>query len=154
MGGQFNLSSGFSKTVFYGNEVKPCFFVTFNIFIRHIFHKNFINIPSSFRKIWRFSSLVLTIFINCFIFWHFVVANKLMTSVYNRWCQNFFYLQPTLNMLFNNCLKLYWHIRSSWNMRRVLMPYRKKLPSKSSTLIGLIISMPTYFLLLVLETNW
>ena len=35
-----------------------------------------------------------------------------------RWCQHFFYLQPTLNTLFYNCIKLHWYwISFSWNMR-------------------------------------
>ena len=42
-----------------------------------------------------------------------------MTSAYNRWCQQLFYVQPTLKRLFNNCIKLYWYqISSSWNMKR------------------------------------
>ena len=34
------------------------------------------------------------------IFWHFLVTKKLMTSAYNRWCQHFF----TFNMLQIDCL--------------------------------------------------
>ena len=40
------------------------------------------------------------------IFWifrHFLITKKLMTSGYNRWCQHFFHFQYTLNIFFNNC---------------------------------------------------
>ena len=48
------------------------------------------------------------------VFWY---AKKLMTSVYSKWCQH---PEPTLNRLFNNCLKLYWYwINFSWNMKRL-----------------------------------
>ena len=47
----------------------------------------------------------------------FLVASKLIMSSYNRWCHDFFFLQPTSNNLFNNCIKLSWYwICSSWNM--------------------------------------
>ena len=59
-GGEFDPAPsphcGFSKTVF-SREIfleyflKPCFFVVFNIFIRHIFPENFIEIPQVVWKI-------------------------------------------------------------------------------------------------------
>ena len=52
----------FSKNVFSRGSVKYCFFVTFNLFINHIFPENFIKIPQVVQKIWRFSSSILTIF--------------------------------------------------------------------------------------------
>ena len=58
----------------------------------------------------------------------------------------FFYHQPTLNGLFNNCIKLYWYwISSSWNMeggQTELPPPQNKLPSKSPGLLGLIVAWP------------
>ena len=55
-GGQFDLPApllpcGFSKNVSSKERVKPCFFVTFNIIIRHIFPENFIEIPRVVQKI-------------------------------------------------------------------------------------------------------
>ena len=74
------------------------------------------------------------------MFLHFSFANKLMTSAYNRWWQHFFYLQPTLNRLLNNCIKLNWHWISSWNIKgegsQNWTP-QKKLPSKSPAALGL-----------------
>ena len=40
-----------------------------------------------------------------FIFWHFLVTKKLVTSAYNRWCQHFF----TFNILQTDCLTIYWY---------------------------------------------
>ena len=54
-------------------------------------------------------SSILTFLLIFWIFWHFLVAKKLMTSACNRWCQHFFYFQPTLNRWFNNYIKLYWY---------------------------------------------
>ena len=34
-----------------------------------------------------------------------------MTPAHNRWCQHFFYFQPTLNRLFNNCIELYINLK-------------------------------------------
>ena len=55
---------GFSKSVFSRERVKPCFFVTFNIIISHIFPENLIEIPQFVQKICRFSPSILTIFTN------------------------------------------------------------------------------------------
>ena len=84
-----------------------CFpvFCDFNIIRSHIFPENFIEIPLVVQKIWRFSFSILTNFIDFSDF----LTKKLMASVYNRWCQHLFYIQPTLNRLFNNCIKLYWY---------------------------------------------
>ena len=51
--GKVNLTHycGFSKNVLFRERVKPCFFVTFNIIISHIFHENFIEIPQVVKKI-------------------------------------------------------------------------------------------------------
>ena len=100
----------FSKNAFSKESETLGFFVIFNIIISHVFRKNFIEIPQVVQKIWRFSSPILTIFIDFFSsFWLFHVAKKLMKSTYNRWCQNFFTFKPTLNSLFNNDIKLYWY---------------------------------------------
>ena len=75
---------------YFTERLKPCFFVTFNIIISHIFPKNVIEFPQVIQKIWRVSPLILTHFIFFFIFWHFLFTKKLMASAYNRWCQHFF----------------------------------------------------------------
>ena len=58
-----------------------------------------------------------------FIFGFFDISlwqKQLVTIVYNRWYQIFFYFQHTLNKLFNNCIKLHWYyISSSWYMKGV-----------------------------------
>ena len=85
---------GFSKNVSSKERVKLWFFVTFNIIISHIFPENFIEITTQVvQKIWR---ICLTILANFhwfasifWIFWHFFVMEKLMTSTYNKWCQHF-----------------------------------------------------------------
>ena len=75
-------------------RVKLWFFVKFNMIIIHIFPENFVEFSQVVHKIWRFPPLVLTILIFR-IFWHYLVANKLMTPRYNRWCHHFFYFKPT-----------------------------------------------------------
>ena len=89
----------FSKNVSSKERVKRWFFVTFNIIIRHIFPKNFIEILLVVQTLWRISLYILAIFINYHQFfrnfWHFIVTKKLMTSAYNKWCQHFF----TFNIL-------------------------------------------------------
>ena len=62
--GQFDPPCGFLKNVSSKESVKPCFFVTFNIIINHIFPENFNEIPRRVQKIWKFSSWILTIFTN------------------------------------------------------------------------------------------
>ena len=73
-------------------RVKPSFFVIFSIIISHIFLQNFIDISRAILKMWRFSPLVLTIFITFLVFLYFLVTKKRMTSAYNWWCQHFFRL--------------------------------------------------------------
>ena len=73
-----------SKNVSSREEGKPCFIMTFNIILSHIFPENFIEIPHPVQKIWRLFS---TIF---WIFWDLLVTKKLMTSAYNKWYQHFF----------------------------------------------------------------
>ena len=52
-----------------------------------------------------------------------------------------FQLQPTLNRLLNDCIKLNWHwLRSSWNMKGEGVSNwtsKKKIPSKSPASLGL-----------------
>ena len=43
--GQFDPLCGISKSVSSKEREKPWFFVTFNIILRHIFHKNSIEFP-------------------------------------------------------------------------------------------------------------
>ena len=68
--------SGFSKTVFYREMVKPLFLVTFNIITNDIFAENVIEIYHVVRKIWRFSSKVLAIFANFLDFSTFTYRKK------------------------------------------------------------------------------
>ena len=49
-GSQFDPPCDFSKIVSSKERVKPLFFVTFNIIIRHIFPENFIEIPQVIQK--------------------------------------------------------------------------------------------------------
>ena len=96
-GVNLTLPPDYSKIVFSREKVKPCFFVTFNIITSHIFPENFIKIPQLIHifiiYIWRFYSSIWTIFINFFEFFDiYLVTKKLMTSAYNRQCQNFFCL--------------------------------------------------------------
>ena len=65
------------------------------LLISHIFPENFIEIPQVLQNIWRFSPSILTIFTDFWIFCNSFVAKKLMTSAYNRWCQQFY----TFNLL-------------------------------------------------------
>ena len=58
-------------------RLQPCFFVTFNIIIRHAFPENIIKVPQFVGKIWSFCPSILTIFL---FFWHFLVRKKQMTS--------------------------------------------------------------------------
>ena len=51
LGGQFDPLCGISKSVSSKESEKPWFFVTFNIILRHIFHKNFIEFPKVVQKI-------------------------------------------------------------------------------------------------------
>ena len=85
---------GFSKSIFSKEREKPCFFVTSNIILRHIFPENFIEFPQVVQKIWRNSLSILANFHQFssifWIFWHYLVTKKLMASAYNRWCQHFF----------------------------------------------------------------
>ena len=62
---------GFLKIVSSKQKVKPWFFVTFKIIIRHIFPKNFIEIPQVVLKLWRISLSVLAIFIDFYQFFGF-----------------------------------------------------------------------------------
>ena len=61
-----NLTPSISpKKYIFRETVKSCFFfVTFKIIRSYIFPENYIEIPQNFPKIRRFSSSILTIFIN------------------------------------------------------------------------------------------
>ena len=51
LGGQFDSLCGFLKNVSSTEMVKPWFFVTFNIILKHIFPENFIEFPQVVQKI-------------------------------------------------------------------------------------------------------
>ena len=85
---------GFSENVSSKERVKPWFFVTFSVILRHIFPENFIEFSLVVQKIWTISLPILAIFIHFhrffWIFWHYLVTKKLMSSAYNRSCRHFF----------------------------------------------------------------
>lgn len=58
------------------------FFCDFYCYDKLIFPEDFIEVCLVVQKIWKSSPSILTIFIDCY----FLVAKKLMTSTYNRWC--------------------------------------------------------------------
>ena len=128
--GFINSHCGFFKSAFYRESL--CFFVTFNIVMTYCSWKHDWNSSSnSFRTYEDFVRqyyLLLSIF---WIFWHFLVTNKLMTTKCNRWYQHFSYIQRAWNKLINSFIKLYWFwISSSWNMkgrRGQIDPPHKKL---------------------------
>ena len=73
-GGEINLTPClpfwfFQKSIFW-REGQILIFVTFNIIISHIFPENFIKISQVVQKIWRFSTSILTNFINLWDFFH------------------------------------------------------------------------------------
>ena len=49
---------------FFKEKVKPCFFVTLNIIIHHVFPENFVETSQVVPKIWRLSLSILAIFID------------------------------------------------------------------------------------------
>ena len=90
-----------SKIVLSEESVKLCFVVTFNI-ISYIFLKNFIEIHEVCPKIWIFTSLISTIFLNFFNFTCYKKANnvsicKIISAV--------FWLGTVLDKLLKNCIK-------------------------------------------------
>ena len=79
------------------------FFVTFHGIIRYIFAENLIEIPQVVWKIWK---LIFIFNINYFhqffrIFWPFLFTKKSASA------SGFFNIQPTLNRLFNDCMKFF-----------------------------------------------
>ena len=114
-------------------RVKACFF-TFIIIISHAFPENFIEIPRVVQIIWRFSPSVsdLRFKIFCWFFGHFLVAKKIMASSYNRWCEHFFYFQPTLN-------RLKWQQRNSNPQPLSSWTSTQPEPSNYSTIVKLVI---------------
>ena len=80
-----------SENVFSRKIVKPCFFVTFNIIISHIFPGNFTEIAQVVQKIWRFSPLILTIFINFSEFLTFPCCKKTNEITIKRMISEFSY---------------------------------------------------------------
>ena len=85
---------GFSKTVFSRESLNPWIFVTFNFIIIHIFPKNVTEIFQVVKMIWRFSMLILTIFIICLDFLVINLKFKLMACFF------------TYNLLYIGCLTI------------------------------------------------
>ena len=68
--GQLDLLCGFSKNVSFKERMKPWFFVTVNIILRHIFPENFIEFPLVVQKIRRnFLSILANFHRFSSIFW-------------------------------------------------------------------------------------
>ena len=101
----------FPKMCFLKRErVKPCFFfVTYNIIISNAFLENLIVIPQVVQEIWRIFPSILTIFINFSDFLIFPCCKETNNVTICQMMSAVFYTQPTLNRLFNNCIKLYWY---------------------------------------------
>ena len=77
------------------------FFVTFHGITRYSFAENLIEIPQVVWKIWK---LIFIFNINYFhqffrIFWPFLFTKKSASGFFN--------IQPTLNRLFNDCMKFF-----------------------------------------------
>ena len=82
--GMFLALLFFQKCVFQ-RRVKPCFFVTFNLFISRIFPiLKFIKIPRVVQKILRFSSSVLTILTGFSVFLTVPCCKENNDVTYNR----------------------------------------------------------------------
>ena len=112
------------KNVSSKERIKPCFFVIFNIIIRHIFPENFTEMSQVVQKLWRIFLSILAIFINFYhffwIFWFYLVTKKLMASSYNRWCQYFF----TLNIIQIDCLTIVF-INCVYQLYKVILKLNK-----------------------------
>ena len=58
------LTCGFSKNVSSKKSLKPWFFVTFKIIIKHIFSENFNKFSHVVQKVWKNALWILAILIN------------------------------------------------------------------------------------------
>ena len=85
-----------------GESLGFCYFWHYN------FPESIIEIPQLFQKIWRFCSAILTISINFLDFLTFPYCKETNVSILQI-ASAFFNLQPTLNRLVNNCIKLCWY---------------------------------------------
>ena len=114
------LHCSFLKNVSSIKRVKPCFFVTFDIILKHIFPENFIEFPLVVQKIWRSSLSILAIFINFSQFFGFFDIALLQRNYWRHPITDdvSIFSVSTLSRLSNNCIKLYWYqMSSSWNMK-------------------------------------
>ena len=90
------LKGGRSKNAFFRDRVRLCFFVPFNIIIRHIFPEKFYLISSGRSEDMNVFFFNINDFHQFFVvFFNFLVTKKLMMSAYNRLRQHFF----TTNLL-------------------------------------------------------
>ena len=98
--------------------MEPCFFVTFNIIISHVFPEYSIETLQVVQKLWRISLSILVIFITFTDFLTFPCYKETNYISLYQMMSAFFHFQHTLNRLFKNCMKLYWYwTSSSWNMK-------------------------------------
>ena len=98
-------------------DFKTLFFVTYNITISHIFPQKFIKLREIIWKIWRFSSSILTTWMNFHIFFHISLLWKPNNVSIRQLLSACFYFQPILYRLCNNCMKLYCYYIRSWNIK-------------------------------------
>ena len=117
-GGQFEVLCCFPKKLYFRVRVKPCFFVTFNIIVSHIFPENFVDVSHIAQRIRRFSPSILTIFIDFSDFLNFSSRKETSDFSIQQMISSIFYFQAIINSLFNNFINLYWYwISSSGNMK-------------------------------------
>ena len=93
-----------THVVYAGERVKPWFFATLNIIIRHIFPENFSEITQFVYQIRRFSPLILTNVIDFLDFLTLPCYKETHASIL-KMMSAIAYIQPTLNRLFNNCFE-------------------------------------------------
>ena len=112
------------------SESVPLLLFFCDLILTHIFPENFIKVPQVVQKIWRFSCTILIYSSIFWVFWHVLVNKEVFVTkeVLQPCCYKeindvsiqqmisaFFYFQPTLNRLFNNCIKLCWYsVSCSW----------------------------------------
>ena len=119
--------------MFFRKIMRPCFFLfsfNFNIIVSHIFPENvIIKIPQVVQKIWRFSPWILALFIYFSNFLTFPYYKKTNGVTCNRWCQQFFTFQPSLNRLFNSTYLhvCAWYCHVSENIVKMRMRSRRDI---------------------------
>ena len=99
------LAAVFPKMFFLERGLKPEFLWILILSLAKSSLKTSWKLIQSFRRYQDFLFQYQLFSLNFWKIWNLLVAKKLLTSAYDRLCQNFFYFQPTLNSLFNYCIK-------------------------------------------------